>query len=373
VVSAVKVQLDSLPFCPRRYTHESAAFLARKLTELAPGLPRKVLLAPGGSEAISMALQIARAATGRHKTVSLWDSFHGATLDAISVGGEALFRRGIGPLLPGTEHAPPPDAWHCPWDCRGSCRLKCAEYIAYILEKEGDVAAVVAETVRSAPHVPPPGYWEIVRAACDRHGTLLILDEIYGGLGRTGRMFAFEHYGIEPDILVLGKALGGGVVPLAAVVARSDLDGTADRALGHYTHEKSPIGCAAALATIAVIEEEGLVDASRQMGAFLLERLATLRERHPLIGDVRGLGLLVGIELVRDRDTMERATAESEAVLYECLRRGLSFKVTQGNILCWTPPLVVERGELEEAVSILDEALGAVESRQGPGLGSGTA
>jgi 4-aminobutyrate aminotransferase len=146
VVEAIKTQLDELAFCPRRYTNRVAVELARKLVDLAPGDLDKVLFCPGGTSAMGIALKLARLATGRHKTISMWDSFHGASLDAISIGGEAIFRQGIGPLLPGTEHVPPPDEYRCLWDCagRGGCDLKCARYIEYILEKEGDVAAVTA-------------------------------------------------------------------------------------------------------------------------------------------------------------------------------------------------------------------------------------
>jgi 4-aminobutyrate aminotransferase len=171
VVEAVKRALDELPFSPRRYTNEYAVALARKLSVLT-GL-EKVLFAPGGAEAIGMALKLARLATGRHKTISMWDSFHGASLDAISLGGEALFRSGIGPLLPGTEHVQPCDARHCNFGCGGSCNLRCADYVEYVLAKEEDVAAVVVETVRSTDvQVPPPDYYRKLRAACDRHGAL---------------------------------------------------------------------------------------------------------------------------------------------------------------------------------------------------------
>src|SRR5262249_12832681 len=154
-IAAIKAQLDQLPFCTRRYTNIPAIRLARKLAELAPGSLKKVLFAPGGTTAIGMALKLARAATGRHKNISMWDSFHGASLDAISVGGEAIFRQNIGPLLPGTEHVPPPNPATCPFACGRQCSLQCARYLEYVLEKEGDVAAVIAETVRSIPYIPP--------------------------------------------------------------------------------------------------------------------------------------------------------------------------------------------------------------------------
>src|SRR5437773_7823569 len=267
VIEAVKRALDTLPFSPRRFTNSAAIELAAALTALTPQPLGKVLFAPGGSLAIGMALKLARVVTGRHKTLSLWDAFHGASLDAISIGGEAIFRKNIGPLLPGTEHAPPCDPRQCRFGCGSVCNLRCADYLDYVLGKEEDIGAVIIETIRCTDvQIPPPGYYRIVRDACDRHGALMILDEVPICLGRTGRMFAFEHYDVVPDMVVLGKGLGGAVFPMAALIARRDLDIAADRALGHYTHEKSSVGCAAALATLEVIENENLLERSRVLG-----------------------------------------------------------------------------------------------------------
>jgi 4-aminobutyrate aminotransferase len=348
VVEAVKGALDTLPFSPRRYTNEHAVQLAKKLSRLS-GL-EKVLFAPGGAEAIGMALKLARLATGRHKTISMWDAFHGASLDAISLGGEALFRSGIGPLLPGTEHVQPCEPRHCNFGCGGSCNLRCADYVEYVLAKEEDVAAVVVETVRSTDvQIPPRDYYRRLRAACDRHGALLILDEIPVCLGRTGTMFAFEPYGVVPDMVVLGKGLGGGVFPMAALAARAGLDIAPERALGHYTHEKSPVGCAAALAALQVIEDEKLLERSRRLGERAVSRLRAMK--HSSIVDVRGVGLLLAVELA-DREL-------AEEVLYRCLARGLSFKVGQGNVLVLAPPLVISEADLERALDVVQESLGA--------------
>lgn len=364
VIAAIKKQLDELCFCPRRYTCEPAIDLAAKLAELAPGNLNRVSFAPGGTSAIGMALKYARVATGRFKFVSLWDSFHGASLDAISVGGEAAFRQGIGPLLPGCEHVPPPEPMRCPFRCGKVCNLTCADYLEYVLEKEGDVAAVIAETVRNTPFIPPPDYWKKIRAACDKHGTLLILDEIPIGLGRSGKLFAFEHYDILPDMVVLGKGLGGGILPLAALITRDTLDIAGHMALGHYTHEKNPVACAAALATLKFIVQENLPERARQLGEHALQRMRDMAERHPLIGDVRGLGLLLGIELVITGANWARqpAIAEAERVMYESLKRGLNFKVTMGNVLTLTPALTITQQELDQALDILDEVIGHVES-----------
>jgi 4-aminobutyrate aminotransferase len=365
VLEAIRKQLDTLSFCTRRYTCEPAVELARRLIEIAPGDLSRVLFAPGGTSAIGMALKLARIATGRFKFVSMWDSFHGASLDAISIGGEAVFRQGIGPLLPGCEHVPPPDNRHCPFRCGAACNLACADYIEYVLEKEGDVAAVIGETVRCTPFIPPPDYWKKVRAACDRHGALLILDEIPIGLGRTGKMFAAEHYDVVPDMLVLGKGLGGGVFPLAALLARESLNVATRTALGHYTHEKNPVACAAGLATLDILRDERLPEHAAALGERAMVRMREMALRHPLIGDIRGRGLLLGIELLRNRGTLERATAEAEQVMYAALSRGLNFKVTMGNILTLTPALTLTDAEMNQALDILDVCIGEVEQRNG--------
>ncbi len=359
VIEAIKRQLDELSFCTRRYTNRPAVELARRLTELAPGDLDKVLFAPGGATAMGIALKLARAATGRFKTLSLWDAFHGAGLDTISIGGEALFRRDIGPLLPGSEHAPPPDPGHCPFECGTTCNLRCARYVDYVLEKEGDVAAVIAETVRAVPYVPPPGYWAEIRAACDRHGALLILDEIPTGLGRTGALFACEHYGVVPDMLVLGKGLGGGVMPLAAVLARPQLDVAAGAALGHYTHEKSPVACAAGLATLDVLRDEGLVERAARLGEHALARLGEMASRHACIRDVRGIGLLLGVELRHASGAAAANAALADEVMYRCLDDGLSFKTSMGSVLTLSPPLTIAERDLDHALDVLDAALTA--------------
>ena len=220
--------------------------------------------------------------------------------------------------------------------------------------------------MRSTPVIPHPQFWQAVRRACDRHGALLILDEIPTALGRTGTMFACEHYGVVPDMLVVGKGLGGGILPLAALIARDGLDVAGDRALGHYTHEKNPVACAAALATIAYIEAHGLLARARDLGRSTLDRLRTMMTAHPLIGDVRGLGLLLGIELVADRSTRAPAPEQAEAVMYAALSRGLSFKITMGNVITLAPPLTISDEEMNRALGILDESLTEVE-RRGPG------
>ena len=358
--AAIRDQLDDLPFAPRRFTNEPAVALAEKLDQIAPGDLGKVLFTTGGSDANEVALKIARAATGRFKTLSFWDAFHGAGFGAASVGGEATFRSYIaGPLLPGAEHVAPFACYRCPYGHAGPdvCGLACADMVDFVLEREGDIAAVIAEPMRAVPYVPPPGFWNKVRAACDRHGALLMMDEIPTGLGKTGAMFAFEHDEIQPDIVTLGKALGGGILPIAACIARRDLDVCGDFAIGHYTHEKNPVTARAALTTIEIIEDEGLVERSARLGDYAMDRLRTEIGDLPIVGDVRGRGLMFGVEIVDDRAEKTQGNARAERIYYACLDAGLSFKISQGCVLTLSPPLTIGEKELDRALAIVEDAI----------------
>jgi 4-aminobutyrate aminotransferase len=360
LIAAIKDQLDQLPFAPRRFTNEPAVQLAEKLGQIAPGDLSKVLFTTGGSDAVEVALKIARAATGRFKTISFWDAFHGAGFGAASVGGEATFRSHIaGPLMTGAEHVAPFNCYRCPYNHAGPdvCGLACAGMIDYVLGRETDVAAVIAEPMRAVPVVPPPGFWKQVREACNRHGALLIMDEIPTGLGKTGRMFAFEHDDVIPDIVILGKALGGGVLPIAAVIARRELDVCGDFAIGHYTHEKNPVTARAALTTLQIIEDEGLVQRSAELGAHALDRLHAFAPRSPFVGDIRGRGLMLGVEIVEERATKTAAPDRAERIYYRSLAAGLSFKISAGCVLTLSPPLTIAKTDLDRALHIVEQAI----------------
>ena len=360
LIAAIKAQLDDLPFAPRRFTNDPAVELAEKLAAIAPGDLGKVLFTTGGSDANEVALKIARAATGRFKTISFWDAFHGAGMGAASVGGEATFRSHIaGPLLSGTEHVAPFACYRCPYNHESpdTCGLACAKMVEYVLEREGDVAAVIAEPMRAVPYVPPPGFWKSVREACNRHGALLIMDEIPTGLGKTGKMFAFEHDEIIPDIVTMGKALGGGILPIAACVARKELDVCGDFAIGHYTHEKNPVTSRAALTTIEIIEEEGLVARSAELGTHAMQVLQDRLQDVPIVGDIRGRGLMFGVEIVEDRTLKTPGNARAERIYYACLDAGLSFKISQGCVLTLSPPLTIARDDLDRALDIVVTAI----------------
>ena len=354
VVEKVTEQLHKLPFSPRRYTNEPAVKLAKKLATLLPGDLNRSLFAPGGTSAIGMALKLARIVTGKHKLISMWDSFHGASLDSIAAGGEAVFKKNVGPMMPGVIHIPPPASYRGIFGHTESDQLFYADYLEYVIEKEGDIGAFLAETIRNTDvQIPTPAYWKRVREICSKHGILLILDEIPIALGRTGKMFAFEHYDIEPDIICLGKGLGGGIISMAAMVTRDCYNVASEVSLGHFTHEKSPLGSAAAMATITYIENEGILQKVVNDGSWINAKLDQLKNRFPQIGDVRGMGLLWGIELVKDPKTKEKANDLAEKIMYDCMLEGLSFKVSQGNVIQLSPALTIRADELQTALSIL--------------------
>jgi 4-aminobutyrate aminotransferase len=269
-----------------------------------------------------------------------------------------LFRKDVGPLLPGTEHIPPPTRGKCHFNCADENHDGCINYLEYIINMEGDIGAVIAEPMRwTSVELPPANYWKRVREICTKNDVLLIFDEIPSALGRTGKMFVCEHFDVEPDMLVIGKGLGGGVFPMAALLANEKLDIIEDRALGHYTHEKSSVGCAAALATLDCLIEDGLIDNAVNLGNSGLKQLETLKHKYPIIHEVRGLGLFFGIDLRLDD---KPASDEADAILYHSLSKGLSYKVGGGSILTLCPPLTISDDELAEAFNIIEDGINSL-------------
>ncbi len=363
IVDAVKKSLDDkLTFCPRRYTNEPAVLLAKKLSEICPGGLNKSLFCPGGSEAVEMAVILAKQVTGHHKTISFWDSFHGAGLIAASIGGEAHFTAGMGPMMQGAFHVEFPNYYRNSWNFENREQVD-AEYlrqIEMIFKKETGVAAIIGEPISATPIVPSKAYWEGVRELCETYGALLIFDEIIEGFGRTGKMFATEHF-IVPDILVLGKSFGGGLVPFAGIVTHEKYDTLPHRSIGHYTHEKNALCSTASLAEINFIEKNNLVANAADLGNYTLQRLNELKEKHSLVGNIAGVGLHLGIDLVRDRESKERAIEEADMILYKCMEKGVAFKTIEGNIITLRPSLLISRDEMDHAIDILDQAIDEVE------------
>lgn len=351
VIEKVKQQLDVLPFSPRRYSNKKVIEFSEKLLSLMPAELNKVLYAPGGTLAIGMALKLARVVTGKQKLVSLSDSFHGASLDAIAAGGEDQFKKYMGEFYPAPIHLPQPNSYRYPKTAAD------ADMLEDILSSDDSIGAFIAETIRNTDvQIPGKAWWQRIRQICTERNILLILDEIPIAFGRTGKMFAFEHFDIVPDIVCLGKGLGAGIIPFAAMITKQEFNMAIDISLGHYTHEKSPLGAAAGLAMLEFIEQQQLLDKSTTLEAMLYTRLNEMKNKFSFIGDVRGIGCLWGIELVKDRNTKEKACIEAEQVMYECLEHGLSFKLSQGNVIQLCPPLIITTEELNTALTILHNA-----------------
>ncbi|MBW2594019.1 MAG: aspartate aminotransferase family protein [Deltaproteobacteria bacterium] len=363
VIRAVKDQLDDrMTFSPRRYTNKPAVLLAKKLASITPGDLCRSLLCPGGSEAVEMALMLARQVTGNFKTISFWDSFHGAGFGAAGVGGEEHFSGGLGPMLPGAFHVEFPNYYRNPWNFENSDDVdaECLRQMELVMQRHPEIAAVIGEPISATPVVPSKRYWQGVRKLCDQYGALLIFDEIIEGFGRTGKMFAAEHY-LTPDILVLGKSLGGGLLPLAGIVTKDRYNVLQHRSIGHYTHEKNALSAAAGMAEIEYIEQNDLCNHAAKLGEYTINRLKEMQAGHPLIGNVMGTGLHLGIDLISDPKTKKRAVDEAEIVLFKCMEKGLAFKTIEGNIITLRPSLVITREEMDKALDILEQAIDEVE------------
>ncbi|MFT3747660.1 MAG: aspartate aminotransferase family protein [Agriterribacter sp.] len=362
IITAVIQQLQNeLAFTPRRYTNIPAVELAKKLVEITPPGLDRVLFCPGGSEAIEMAIALAKQVTGRWKTISYWDSYHGNGFQASTVGGEEHFTNGQGPMVPGAFHIEFPNYYRNPWGFTDTRAID-EEYIRQltnILKRNPDVAAIIAEPISATPVVPSRYYWQRIREICDDYGILLIFDEIIEGFGRTGKWFASEHY-ITPDILVLGKSLGGGILPLAGIVTKDKYNILQHRSIGHFTHEKNPLSCTAGLAAINYIEKNNLVENSAALGDYLIAELNKLKQRFPIIGNVAGKGLHIGVDLVKDNSTKKRAEQAAEKVMYHCLNNGVAFKVIEGNIITMRPSLVITKEDCDKIADSLSKAFAII-------------
>ena len=355
--------------------------LAERLAAMAPGDQNTVFFTSGGSEAVESALKIARqyhyhrGEPKRQKIIGRRGSYHGGTYAAMSVSGTRQVSDPYhSPFMPGVLHASPPNCYRC--DFRQTfpdCGLLCADQIGQIIEYENPqtVAAVIAEPISAANGivVPPDGYWQRVREICDKHGVLLITDEVINGFGRTGKMFASEYWGLVGDMMTMAKGLTSGYVPMGGVMCRPHVVEAfeGDNSLSHLiTYGGHPVAAAAALANLDIIEREGLVENAAKMGTLLLDGLRGLQAKHECIGDVRGLGLLAGLELVKDRGSKAKfaETGPELRAMNEGLRkRGLITRA--GTILNLCPPLCINAAEVALIVEIIDGALGDLEQAAG--------
>lgn len=369
VVRAVAEQAQKyLHISGTDFYYELQVALAEELAGLAPvGGPARSFFGNSGTEAVEAALKLARYFTGRANLIAFLGSFHGRTLGSLSLtASKTVQRRRFGPLLPGVYHAPYAYCYRCPVRltpdrCGAECLDFLEDQILVHLVAPDEVAAIIVEPIQGEGGyiVPPAQFLQRLADLARKHDILLVADEVQSGVGRTGRMFACEHYGIRPDIVAAAKGIASGL-PLGVTMARAEVmswpPGTHASTFGG-----NPLSCAAALVTLRLLREQLMANAAA-VGAHLLDGLRALAERHPLIGDVRGKGLMIGVELVRDRTTKERATAERDRVVLAMFRRGVLVLGAGPNAIRLSPPLVLTREQADIALAVFDAALTAVET-----------
>ena len=368
VIAAARAQMEKLIHCGSYiYYSPATGALAEKMAQIMPWPElRKTFFANSGAEAIEGALKAARLFSGKHEIISLQASFHGRTWGTLSITGNQARKMRGGPYAPGVAFAPAPYTYRSAWP---NDVKRCVDFWSQTLEEiirfstAGDVAAFIAEPVMGEGGiiVPPPDYFREIKKVLDKHGILFICDEVQSGFGRTGKMFAIEHYGVEPDILVTAKGIADGF-PLAAFTTRDEIAASFRPGDHLSTFGGNPVSCAAALANIEYLQGERLCEQTLEKGEYLRDRLRSLQDEFPLIGEVRGLGLMVGIELVRDAE-LTPATAEAEAVREHCLGHGVLVGVggIYGNVVRIQPPLVITREQIDRAVEAVGYGIGMVQ------------
>ena len=370
-MAAIKEQADKLCTIGPPMANESRSRLGRLLAEVTPGDLSMSFLTNSGAEANENAIKLARLFTGRHKIIARYRSYHGASLGGISLTGDPR-RWPNEPGMPGVVRMLDPYTYRCPAGHPDPCPVCTgAPHLEEILQYEGPqtVAAIFLETVTGTNGIipPPDGYLQSIREVCDRHGILLVLDEVMAGFGRTGRWFACENWDVVPDIITVAKGINSGYVPLGAMIFRQHIaDWVRDKFFpGGLTYAGHPLACASAMASIEAFQEEGIVENAAEVGAYLGDALRGLADGHPSIGDVRGLGCFWGLELVKNRETREmlvpyNASGEAAAPVARlakaALERGL-YLMTHWNVVMVVPPLTITREEADEGLAILDEAL----------------
>lgn len=365
VLDAVREQLDHVVHAASYlYYVPVVGEAARRIAEIAPGSLSKSFFGNSGAEGIETAMRLAKAYTGKREFIALTHSFHGRSYGTLSITGNMARKTRGGPYMPGVAFAPMPYTYRNPFltDDPEIVAERCAEMVEWAItyQSSGDVAAFISESVwgEGGIIIPPASYFKRVKEILDRHGILFIADEVQSGFGRCGKLFAIEHFGIEPDIMVLAKGIADGF-PLSATVARPEIADCLRPGEHLSTFGGNPVSCAAAIANIDVMQEEDLPGQALRKGERTLGQLRELQERHSLIGEVRGLGLMIGIELVKDQATKEPAKDEAGAVRRLCREAGVLVGVggQAGNVVRFQPPLVIDEGDLDRAVEVLDSAL----------------
>jgi 4-aminobutyrate aminotransferase len=367
VIEAAKAQMDKLVHCCSYvYYSQPTADLAEKLAEISPGRLQKTFFGNGGAEANEGAMRLAKQFTGKTEFIALHASFHGRSYATLSVTGNFARKRKGGPYMAGCTFLPTPYCYRCFFELEyPKCHLRCARALDDIIRFNtyDSVAAFIAEPVQGEGGiiVPPDDYFVEIDKILKKHGILLLIDEVQSGFGRTGKMFGIEHYGVEPDIMTMAKGIAAGF-PLSAFIAREEIADSFKPGDHLSTFGGNPVSCAAAVANIAYLQGEKVVENSDKKGVWLKGKFEELKAKHSRIGEVRGKGLMIGIELVSDRTSKTPASEEAKKVRDYCLSQGLLIGLggVFNNVLRFQPPLVIGQDLLEQAVTILDRALGQV-------------
>jgi len=378
VIEAVKEQAEKMSSLTATCLNPTTLKLQRLLAEIAPeGLVRSIMIS-GGSEANEVAIKIARRYTKRYKIVSRWAGYHGNTAVTLGASGVLLYKRDFDPVLPGFIHVSPPYCYRCDFGLEyPDCGVMCARMIEHAItyEDEKQVAAVIAEPIIGwgGAIVPPDEYFPMVREICDEHDVLLILDEVLTGFGRTGKMFACEHYGVSPDIMTLAKGISSIYVPCSAVIAREKVaeglgvapsvsDSYIERGITGITCMNHPLACAAALANIKFIVEKKLPENADKVGEYFLRALRDIAEEKRFFGEVRGKGLLIGLEVVKDKDGREPDIEKAEEICFKSIMNGLiiinsKWRARNSSIILFTPPLIVTKEDVDKALEIFQNVV----------------
>lgn len=368
VVKAIQEQAEKMMHVSFLYYNVPAAKLAEKLVEISPEGLTKCFFAGSGAEAVEGAVKLAKKyatvkGRGGFQVISLDYSFHGRTALALTLTGQSKYKVNQGAFanFPGVVYAPSPYCYRCPLKYP-ECDVWCARFIEDLIELKTtkQVAAIVIETVlgEGGIIVPPKEYFQIVRKICDEHGILLVLDEVQSGCGRTGKMFACEHYNVIPDIMVVGKGIGGGM-PLSAMIAKEEIASAWEPGDHTHTFSAHPVICAAGIASLEVLVEEKLSENATKVDSHILEGLNSLKDKYELIGDVRGLGLMIGVELVKDRKTKKPAAEEAIKIKNSMIKQGVIIGVggLKRNVLRIQPPLTLKIEHANIMLEALDKSL----------------
>jgi 4-aminobutyrate aminotransferase / (S)-3-amino-2-methylpropionate transaminase / 5-aminovalerate transaminase len=366
VIAAAKAQMDKLIHCASYIYHtKPVADLAEKIAHISPRGLTKTFFGNGGAEAIEGALKLARLYTGKHEFISLHASFHGRSWGTLSITGNYGRKKRGGPYAPGIAFAPAPYVYRSQWaNDPEECGRQCARVIDDVVRyaTSNDVAAFIAEPVMGEGGiiVPPPNYFSEVKKVLDKYGILFIADEVQSGFARTGKMFAIEHYGVDPDILVTAKGIADGF-PLSAFTTRPEIADSFKPGDHLSTFGGNPVSCAASLANIEFMEREDLASRATETGDYAMAKLRELQKQNPLIGEVRGLGLMIGVELVRD-EKLTPATSEAEAIRESLLKQGVLVGLggVFGNVIRFQPPLIITRQQIDQAIAAFATALAEV-------------